>query len=582
MHTSPKQNKPYSTQIGFISQKPTGCRLPPYWSHPLEQKFYRNKNGYNSSTTNLKSLTPKIKKRKIKQSNPIDKTDFCLSLTHFSVDHLNHLVPVVSRLVWTLNRHTDVISLGLAKLGQLSSKFAQVKCSHLLIKVLGQNVNLLLVLAGTLLLPQLKLSNDLVGEGAGHHKTGVSSGASQVHQSTLSQDNDTGVGLREDPSVSLGLDGDALHAGVVLQPKHVDLIVKVTNVANNGIVLHFPHVVNHDDVLVTGGGDKDISLRNNILQGQNLKAFHESLKGTDGINLGHDDTSTSLLHCSSTTLANITISSHNSHLSSNHNIGSPHETIRERVTAPIQVVKLALGDRVIDINSREEKSPIRLHLIEPLNSSGGFLRNPNETLLHLAVPGGIGLQPISDDGKHDLKLGVVGGVGVGEFAGLLIELLGLDAFVDEKGSVTTVVDDEVGSTTGAPVEGALGAPPVLLEGLTLPGEDGGTVAGNSGGGVVLGGEDVAGAPADLGAKGGEGLNENGGLDGHVEGAGDAGPLEGLGGAELGPTGHEAGHLNLGQLDLEAAEVGLGKVLDLVLATTRGFLHQQSHALRAEK
>ena len=100
--------------------------------------------------------------------------------------------------------------------------------------------------------------------------------------------------------------------------------------------------------------------------------------------------------------------------------------------------------------------------------------------------------------------------------------------------------------------------------------------------MVLSGEDVAGAPANLGAESGEGLDEDSGLDGHVKGAGDAGPLEGLRWAELGPAGHEARHLNLGQLDLEAAEVGLGKVLDLVLAAARGFLHQQSHGEEERK
>ncbi|KAL5138354.1 PKS-NRPS hybrid synthetase [Glycine soja] len=51
-----------------------------------------------------------------------------------------------------------------------------------------------------------------------------------------------------------------------------------------------------------------------------------------------------------------------------------------------------------------------------------------------------------------------------------------------------------------PGKGTLGAPPVLLEGLPLPGEDDSTVTGNSGGDVVLGGEDVAGAPTDLGLR----------------------------------------------------------------------------------
>ena len=57
----------------------------------------------------------------------------------------------------------------------------------------------------------------------------------------------------------------------------------------------------------------------------------------------------------------------------------------------------------------------------------------------------------------------------------------------------------------------LSAPPVLLEGLSLPGKHGAGVAGDGGGGVVLGGEDVARAPADLGAEGGQSLDQDGGL-----------------------------------------------------------------------
>ena len=130
--------------------------------------------------------------------------------------------------------------------------------------------------------------------------------------------------------------------------------------------------------------------------------------------------------------------------------------------------------------------------------------------------------------------------------------------MDEEGGITAVIDDDV-EGLGTPVEHLVGAPPVLLEGLALPGEDSGGVAGDGGRGVVLGGEDVAGAPADLGAEGDEGLDEDGGLDGHVEGAGDVGALEGLGGAELLDHGHETGHLNLRELDLEATagESGIG-------------------------
>ena len=127
--------------------------------------------------------------------------------------------------------------------------------------------------------------------------------------------------------------------------------------------------------------------------------------------------------------------------------------------------------------------------------------------------------------------------------------------MDEESSVTTVVDNHVAADNAViPVEGLLSAPPVLVEGLTLPGEHSGGVAGAGGSGVILGGEDVARAPADGGAESGEGLDQHSGLDGHVKGASDVAVGKGLGGAELSAAGHETGHLDLSELDLQATDI----------------------------
>lgn len=82
--------------------------------------------------------------------------------------------------------------------------------------------------------------------------------------------------------------------------------------------------------------------------------------------------------------------------------------------------------------------------------------------------------------------------------------------------------------------------------------------------MVLGAEDVAAGPGDLGAQGNEGLNEDGSLDGHVQAASDAGALERLVGGILGPDGHETRHLVLGELNLLAPEGSEGQVGDLEL------------------
>ncbi|RHN42549.1 hypothetical protein MtrunA17_Chr8g0378081 [Medicago truncatula] len=281
-----------------------------------------------------------------------------------------------------------------------------MKCRDLLIKMFRQNVNLLLILSRFPLIPQLKLSNDLVGEGAGHHKTRVSSSTTQVHQTTLGQDNDAGVGLGENPPVGLRLDGDALHTRVVLKSRHINFIVKVTNVANNGIVFHFPHVINHDDVLVTGGGNKDVSIRDNII-------------------------------------------------------------------------------KIIDINSREQKSSTSLHLIKPLNTSSSLFRNTNKSILHLTIPLRISLQPISNDSKHKLKLSVISRTWIRNLTSFLIKLFSLNTFMDQQSSITTIINNQIRTTTWTPVKSTFSTPPVLLKSLTLPGENGGAVTSDGGGGVVL-------------------------------------------------------------------------------------------------
>ncbi len=162
-------------------------------------------------------------------------------------------------------------------------------------------------------------------------------------------------------------------------------------------------------------------------------------------------------------------------------------------------------------------------------------------------------------------------------------LLELDALVDEEGGVATVVQDHVRAAGGSvrPGQRLLRAPPVLFERLALPGEDrdarggfrGAVRADRDGGGsVVLGGEDVAGGPADLGAEGDQGLDEHGGLHGHVQRTGDPGAGQGLGGGELLADRHQAGHLVLGERDLLAPERGEGEVGDLEVLAVGGRRH----------
>jgi hypothetical protein len=80
--------------------------------------------------------------------------------------------------------------------------------------------------------------------------------------------------------------------------------------------------------------------------------------------------------------------------------------------------------------------------------------------------------------------------------------------------------------------------------------------------VVLGGEDVAAAPPHLRPERRERLDQHRGLNGHVQGACDAGTLQRLLGCVLLADGHQPGHLVLGERDLLAAELRKRQVGDL--------------------
>ena len=63
----------------------------------------------------------------------------------------------------------------------------------------------------------------------------------------------------------------------VLQPFNLNLIIKVTNVTNNGTVMHGAHVVNRNDIKVSCRCDEDIPTRSGIFHGDNFKPLHGGL-----------------------------------------------------------------------------------------------------------------------------------------------------------------------------------------------------------------------------------------------------------------------------------------------------------------
>jgi hypothetical protein len=292
--------------------------------------------------------------------------------------------------------------------------------------------------------------------------------------------------------VDLGLDVGTGDLGVVLDLFGFDFVVEVADVADDGVVLHLGHVLGPDDALIAGGGDVDVDLVEAFLDGDHLVAFHARLKSADGVDLGDVNASSRSLHGLGASLSDVSETADEDLLAGDHHVGGSVEAVNEGVLAAVDVVELGLGDRVVDINEGADELAFLLELVESGHTSGSLLRN---TLQVLGQFGEVFLVLLegSVDGLQQpvLVLRQLLSGGLDQLAGFLELLLNSQTFDEVDSGITSVVDDQVGSFT-VPVEAVVGEVPVLLDGFSLPGENGCGLGFSDGrGGVVLGGVDVA-------------------------------------------------------------------------------------------
>jgi len=428
--------------------------------------------------------------------------------------------------------------------------------SDLLIKLLGDSDDR----DGELLAPEHELSQALVGERGAHDERRVASGAAEVDKTTLSKEEDS-MAVREGEAINLRLDGVALDSRPLVEICAVDFVVKVADVADDAVVAHVAHVLSSDDVAVASAGNEDFRNVEGVLDASNFVASHSSLESADGIDLSDNDTAALTAKRLSTALADITIAKNNSDLATKHDISSTLDAVDEAVAAAVDVVEFGLGDSVVHVNGREEELALSLELVETVDTSRSLLRSTAE-LLEDSVP--VGLTFFLLDALQNLveAVNLLAAVVVVED---LRMVLSLNTTVDHKSSITTIINNKLGTLHLAPVERTPGAVPVLSKSLSLPGKDRGATGSKSSSSMVLSAEDVAGSPADLRTKGLESLDKNGGLDRHVKTAGDTDAVKRLLLAVLLAHSHKTGHLVLRKLDLLATPVSKSYVLDLAIS-----------------
>jgi hypothetical protein len=107
------------------------------------------------------------------------------------------------RLIGSLNRHPYVVGLFLGHFGQDGAQFVEMQPGHLLIQFFVEGIDT--DLAGTPVLPEIDLRQNLIGKAVGHHKTGMAGGAAEIDQPPFGQQVD-GMTVGKGVFIHLGFD----------------------------------------------------------------------------------------------------------------------------------------------------------------------------------------------------------------------------------------------------------------------------------------------------------------------------------------------------------------------------------------
>ena len=167
-----------------------------------------------------------------------------------------------------------------------------------------------------------------------------------------------------------------------------------------------------------------------------LEPLHARLQGADWVNFRDHHVRAAGFERRGASLSDVSVTAHAGALSGDHDVRGAHDSVRQGVAAPIVVVKLGLGDSVVDVDCREQELAGLLHLVQPVDARGGFLRHALALCDQLLPLGRVLGEPILDDSEHDLEFWVGGGGGVWQSSVLGVGDLGLVALVDQERGVT--------------------------------------------------------------------------------------------------------------------------------------------------
>ena len=335
----------------------------------------------------------------------------------------------------------------------------------------------------------------------------------------------------------------------------------MADIAHDGHVFHRLHVLGSDDVFVAGRGAEDVGALHALFHRHDFKAVHRSLQCADRIDFGYHYAGAAIAQRRSRTLADVSVTGNAGDLAGQHHIGGAADGVDQRFLATIQIVELRLGHGIVHVDRGERQLALLRNLVKAHHARGRFLGHALDILDALGEIAGLFRDVSLQRLLHFDFFGVLRiGHGFARFQTCAPQR--------EHGCIAAIVQNHIGRLIGVvfgrPVENAAHIIPVIRQRFALDGEHRNALIGNRCGGVILGGENVAGGPADFCAQCGQRFDQHGGLDRHMQRTGNAGTLQRLRCTIFFAQCHQARHFRFGNRNFVTAILGKADVFDDVV------------------
>src|SRR6476660_4852798 len=146
-------------------------------------------------------------------------------------------------------------------------------------------------------------------------------GATEIDQTPFGEHKNFAA-VRESVLVDLWFDVGSLHAFGFVESVHLNLVVEMADVRDDGLIFHALHVFERDHVNVAARSDVNVTATQGVFDGRDFVAFHRRLQRVNRIDFSDNNARALAAQRLRATFANVAIAANDRDFSGKHDIES--------------------------------------------------------------------------------------------------------------------------------------------------------------------------------------------------------------------------------------------------------------------